>query len=142
MQETLIDVVAAAIVDDLDHPTRLLAARRSAPAALAGRWEFPGGKVEPGEAALSALHRELGEELGVTVAVGAELPAPDGGAWPITAKHRMRVWFARLRHGTPEPLEDHDELRWLTAAELHDVPWLDGDVQIVTALAGRLVPDR
>lgn len=140
MQETLIDVVAAVIVDDLDHPTRLLAARRSAPAALAGRWEFPGGKVEPGEEHLAALRRELVEELGVTVAVGAELPGPDGGAWPITTKHRMRVWFTRLRQGVPEPLEDHDELRWLTAAELDDVPWLDGDVQIVTALAQRLSP--
>ena len=142
MQETLIDVVAAAIVDDLDRPTRLLAARRSAPAALAGRWEFPGGKVEPGEDHLAALHRELDEELGVTVAVGAELPGPDGGAWPITGKHRMRVWFARLQDGAPEPLEDHDELRWLTAAELDDVPWLDGDVQIVAALAEHLTPPR
>ncbi|MFW6203773.1 MAG: NUDIX domain-containing protein, partial [Actinomycetota bacterium] len=41
-------VVAAAIVDDLEHPQRLLAARRSAPPAMAGLWEFPGGKVEPG----------------------------------------------------------------------------------------------
>ncbi|PUB28859.1 8-oxo-dGTP diphosphatase [Promicromonospora sp. AC04] len=139
MQETLINVVAAAIVDDLDHPTRLLAARRSAPEALAGRWEFPGGKVEPGEEQLDALHRELGEELGVRIAVGAELPGPDGGAWPITTKHRMRVWFARLQYGTPEPLEDHDELRWLTAAELDDVQWLEGDVQIVAALARHLV---
>ncbi len=139
MQETLINVVAAVIVDDLAHPTRLLAARRSAPEALAGRWEFPGGKVEQGEEQLDALHRELGEELGVRVAVGAELPGPDGGAWPITTKHRMRVWFARLQDGTPEPLEDHDELRWLTAAELDDVPWLEGDVQIVAALARHLV---
>ncbi|WP_369370416.1 (deoxy)nucleoside triphosphate pyrophosphohydrolase [Promicromonospora sp. Populi] len=140
MQETLIDVVAAVIVDDLDQPTRLLAARRSAPTALAGRWEFPGGKVEPDEASLDALHRELSEELGVTIAVGAELPAPDGGAWPITDKHRMRVWFARLQDGEPEPLEDHDELRWLTAAQLSDVPWLDGDIQIVAALATHLAP--
>lgn len=138
MQQTLIDVVAAAIVDDLDRPTRLLAARRSAPAALAGRWELPGGKVEPGEAHVDALRRELTEELGVRVDVGAEVPGPDDGAWPVTARHRMRVWLALLAHGTPEPLEDHDELRWLTAAELDDVPWLDGDVQIVTALAGRL----
>ena len=49
---------------------------------------------------------------------------------------------ARLRDGTPEPLEDHDELRWLTAAQLDEVPWLDGDVQIVTALARHLAPPR
>lgn len=134
MQETLVDVVAAAIVDDLELPTRLLAARRSAPKALSGRWELPGGKVEPDEDHLAALHRELGEELGVTVAVGAELPGPDDGRWTITSKHRMRVWFTRLQDGAPEPLEDHDELRWLTAAELDEVPWLDGDVPIVAAL--------
>ena len=46
----------------------------------------------------------------------------------------MRVWFTRLQDGAPEPLEDHDELRWLTAAELDEVPWLDGDVPIVAAL--------
>ncbi|MFI8525248.1 (deoxy)nucleoside triphosphate pyrophosphohydrolase [Promicromonospora sukumoe] len=137
MQQTLIHVVAAVLVDDLDHPTRLLAARRSAPEELAGRWEFPGGKVEPGEEPLDALRRELHEELGVRVVVGDELTGPDDGAWPITARHRMRVWFA-LPEGTPEPLEDHDELRWLTAGELDDVPWLDGDVQVVTGAARHL----
>jgi 8-oxo-dGTP diphosphatase len=140
MQETLIDVVAAAIVDHLDRPTRLLAARRSAPESLAGRWELPGGKVEPGETPLDALRRELAEELGVRVAVGTEVPGPADGAWPVTTRHRMRVWFALLEHGTPEPLEDHDELRWLTADELDDVPWLPGDVQIVQALAPYLAP--
>ncbi|WP_036958697.1 (deoxy)nucleoside triphosphate pyrophosphohydrolase [Promicromonospora kroppenstedtii] len=140
MQETLIDVVAAAIVDHLDRPTRLLAARRSAPESLAGRWELPGGKVEPGETPLDALRRELTEELGVRVAVGTEVLGPADGAWPITARHRMRVWFALSERGTPEPLQDHDELRWLTAAELDDVPWLPGDVQIVRALEPYLTP--
>ncbi|MGW2092491.1 (deoxy)nucleoside triphosphate pyrophosphohydrolase [Promicromonospora sukumoe] len=138
MQQTLIHVVAAVLVDDLDHPTRLLAARRSAPEELAGRWEFPGGKVEPGEEPLDALRRELREELGVRVVVGDELTGPDDGTWPITARHRMRVWFALPSDGTPEPLEDHDELRWLTADELDDVPWLDGDVQVVTGVARHL----
>lgn len=142
MQTRTVDVVAAAIVDHLDRPTRLLAARRSAPAALAGRWELPGGKVEPGEERHAALHRELAEELGVTVALGAELVAPEGAAWPITATHRMRVWFASLVDGTPAPLEDHDELRWLAADELDDVPWLDGDVPIVAALARHLAGGR
>ncbi|WP_402463946.1 (deoxy)nucleoside triphosphate pyrophosphohydrolase [Isoptericola aurantiacus] len=128
-------VVAAAIVDSLERPGRLLAARRSRPAPIAGRWEFPGGKAEPGEAPAEALHRELDEELGVAVTLGHELAGPDDGAWIITDRHVLRLWFATLRTGEPRPLVEHDELRWLDAATLWDVDWLDGDVRIVEELA-------
>lgn len=127
-------VVAAAIVDDLRVPSTLLAARRSAPAALAGRWEFPGGKVDDGEQPVEALHRELQEELGVTVSLGAELPGPDSGAWRLTERYRMRLWLAVLVDGDPAPLAEHDELRWLARDSWLSVPWLDGDVRIVEAL--------
>ncbi|MCA5894075.1 (deoxy)nucleoside triphosphate pyrophosphohydrolase [Isoptericola sp. NEAU-Y5] len=128
-------VVAAALVDDLERPTRLLAARRSRPVRIAGRWEFPGGKVDPGESATEALHRELHEELGVRVYLGDELVGPDDGSWIITDRHVMRLWRAVVVHGDPQPLVEHDELRWLGADTLHDVDWLDGDVRIVRALA-------
>lgn len=127
-------VVAAAIVDDLAAPTRLLAARRSAPKSLAGRWEFPGGKVEPGERDVDGLHRELHEELGVVATIGAAVPAPDGEDWPITNGYRMRVWFATIT-GEPAPLLDHDELRWLASDQLRAVPWLEADLPIVDAVA-------
>jgi len=127
-------VVAAAIVDDLDRPNRLLAARRRAPTSLAGRWEFPGGKVEPGETPEGALRREIHEELGVGLRLGSELVGPHGRPWSLTARYVMRLWFATVAHGEPAPLTEHDELRWLAAGAWHEVPWLETDVPIVAAL--------
>lgn len=129
-------VVAAALLDDLVAPTRLLAARRLRPEAVRGRWEFPGGKVDPGETPLAALHRELDEELGVTVTLGQELVGPDDGAWRISARYALRLWPAVVLGGEPAPLVEHDELRWLGPGEWLSVDWLDADVRIVRALMG------
>ena len=130
-------VVAVALVDDLVLPRRLLAARRTRPPAVAGRWELPGGKVEPGEDPVAALHRELDEELGVSVRLGAEVPGPLDGVWPITERHVMRVWAGQLVGGEPTPLDGHDELRWLAHPHWFGVHWLDGDVALVTELLAR-----
>lgn len=135
-------VVAAIVVDHLEAPTRLLGARRLRPANLAGRWEFPGGKIEPGESAHAALVRELDEELAITVELGAEFPGPHPDGWHVTERHTMRLWFAVLTGPDPVPLSEHDELRWLTAATLGDVPWLDGDLEIVEALRPLLRPSH
>ncbi|WP_405869604.1 (deoxy)nucleoside triphosphate pyrophosphohydrolase [Streptomyces sp. NBC_00005] len=122
-------VVGAALFD----AGRLLAARRSAPPELAGRWELPGGKVEQGEAPDAALVRELREELGVD----AEAVARVAGEWPLKPPYVLQVWTARLlpTSATPEPLEDHDELRWLGPEELWHVDWLDQDVPAVKEVA-------
>ncbi len=137
-------VVAAAIVDSLAHPTRLLAARRTYPADVAGRWEFPGGKVEAGETATDALHRELAEELRVHLTLGSQLLGPRvGGAWPLTHAHHLLVWLAEVREGgIPTPSVGHDEVRWLTVDTLYAVPWLPGDLPVVQALAPLLVGGR
>ncbi|MFE7269436.1 (deoxy)nucleoside triphosphate pyrophosphohydrolase [Streptomyces sp. NPDC057623] len=125
-------VVGAALLDG----DRLLAARRSAPEELAGRWELPGGKVEPGEVPEAALVRELREELGVDAEVIERVP----GVWPLRSPYVLHVWTARLLAGSgePEPLQDHDALRWLEAGELWDVDWLDQDVPAVREVAVRL----
>lgn len=139
MSEVL--VVAAAIVDDLERPGWLLAARRSAPERLAGYWEFPGGKVELGEEPLTALRREIREELGVAIRVGAEVCPDDAVSWPLAGTATMRLWLATVASGEPSPLEDHDELRWLPAGRLGDVPWLPADVPVVamvTRILGEL----
>ncbi|MCA1220927.1 (deoxy)nucleoside triphosphate pyrophosphohydrolase [Streptomyces sp. 8L] len=102
-------VVAGAVYDG----GRLLAARRSAPPELAGRWELPGGKVEPGERPEDALVRELREELGVEAEPVERVP----GAWPLGRGYELWVWTVRLVSGEPRPLQDHDALRWLTASQ-------------------------
>ncbi|HET6667669.1 MAG TPA: (deoxy)nucleoside triphosphate pyrophosphohydrolase [Intrasporangium sp.] len=111
-------VVGAAILRD----GRVLAARRTSPAEAAGRWEFPGGKVEPGETPEAALVREVVEELGCRVEVTGWL----AGEVQIGRSHILTVALVRLVDGEPDPVE-HDLVRWLGAAELGAVDWLEAD---------------
>jgi len=122
----MIVVVAAAIERD----GRYLVARRTRPADVAGRWEFPGGKVEPGETEQQALVREIREELGVEIAVGERVP----GEWPLHGDLVLHLYRATLAGGEPMPLEQHDEIRWVTSAEFDSVDWLPSDVDAVRSL--------
>ncbi|MEY9888086.1 8-oxo-dGTP diphosphatase [Catenulispora sp. MAP12-49] len=126
--QTPVIVVGAAIVRD----QTVLCARRSAPARLAGKWEFPGGKVEPGEDDAEAVVRECREELGVAVTVGAQV----GADARIDERFTLRVFLARLEPGQPEPspLQDHDCLAWVPRGELLGLDWLTPDVPIVEEL--------
>jgi 8-oxo-dGTP diphosphatase len=112
-------VVGAAVVRD----GRLLAARRTTPAAAAGRWELPGGKVEAGESPGDALVREIREELGCDIAVDHWLD----GDQPIGTTHVLRVAVCRGIEGDPAPGDDHDDLRWLPPDRLDEVDWLEPD---------------
>ena len=130
------EVVGVAIL----HEGRLLAARRARPAALAGRWELPGGKVEPEEDPAAAAVREIAEELGCRIEVtgwleGSSQVAP-GGSGPAETL-TLRVATARLVDGDPVPHE-HDAVRWLRPDQLDRVTWLDADVPFLAELRGVL----
>ncbi len=126
-------VVGAAILDG----NRLLAARRLEPPDLAGGWELPGGKVDPGETDEQALVRECHEELGV----GIRLLERIGGDWPMGSTAILRVWTAEVVNGTPKPLEDHSELRWLEPSQWYDVEWLAADLPVVRAVLEKVLAD-
>jgi 8-oxo-dGTP diphosphatase len=126
-------VVGAAIVRD----GRVLAARRTAPASAAGRWEFPGGKVESGETPEAALVREVAEELGCRVEVVGWLP----GEVPIGSTHVLAVAVVRVVDGEPVPVE-HDLVRWLGAAQLDEVDWLESDRPFLAELRDTLRIDE
>src|SRR3954452_22120555 len=104
-------IVAAVIITD----GRVLACERTAPPEVAGRWEFPGGKVEPGESDVEALARECVEELGVRVEIGARA-APDV---PLAhGRAVLRVFAARLVDGDEPKALEHAAMRWLAIDEL------------------------
>jgi 8-oxo-dGTP diphosphatase len=121
-------VVGAAVVRD----GRVLAARRTRPAAAAGRWELPGGAVEPGEDEQTALARELREELDLEVVVGDRVG-------PEVALPGERVLRIRACHAGGEPAAlEHDALQWVGPDELDGVDWLDADRAFLPAVAALL----
>lgn len=119
--------MGAAIIAD----GRVLACERASPPEAAGRWEFPGGKVEAGETEVAALARECVEELGVRILVGARV----GADVPMAhGRAVLKIYAARLvDRDEPRALE-HWALRWLGADQLDSVPWLPADEPIIAAL--------
>ncbi|WBO21182.1 (deoxy)nucleoside triphosphate pyrophosphohydrolase [Sphingomonas abietis] len=113
-------LVSAAALIDADG--RVLVQQRSQ-GALAGLWEFPGGKIEPGETPAGALVRELHEELGIDVEAACLAPAAFASE-PLGARHLLLLLHVcRKWQGIPQPLEA-SALRWVRPVELHalDMP--------------------
>lgn len=129
-----IQVVGAAII----MGGRCLAAQRSADMSLPLKWEFPGGKVEPGETPERALAREIAEELGVRVEVGAWL----GQGRAALRDGREVVLDVYLAALLDEPdaivLREHAGCRWLDAHALHTLDWAQADVPVLDALRRHL----
>ncbi len=111
-------VVAGALVS----AGTLLVAQRERPPELAGLWELPGGKVAAGESDADALVRELQEELGITVTVGARLGADVALSPTVT----LRAYLVTSCSGSPHP-HDHRALRWVRAEELDALAWVPAD---------------
>ncbi len=118
-------VIGAAVV----RHGRVLSTRRTHPPGAAGRWEFPGGKVEPGERPADAIVREIREELGCEVAVTGMM----SGTQPIKDGYTLQVALAEIVDGEPVPHE-HDALRWLGPEELDQVTWLGPDLPFLAEL--------
>lgn len=123
-------VVAVAIV----RHGEVLAARRAYPPEVAGQWELPGGKVEPGESVSDAAVREIGEELGCRIRIGAMLDA----SVPVRPGLRLVAAYADLVDGTPVAHE-HSALRWLGPEDLDEVAWIAADRVFLPELRGRLL---
>jgi 8-oxo-dGTP diphosphatase len=127
-------VVAAALTDDRG---RVLLQRRAPGKAMAGLWEFPGGKVEPGETPEAALARELEEELGIAVDPVALVPAAFASA-PLAARHMiLLLYLCRRWTGVPRAL-DADALAWLRPDEMDAAAMPPADAPLIPALAALL----
>ncbi len=127
-----INVVGAVIVRD----RQVLCAQRGPAGSLPGLWEFPGGKIEPGETAREALEREIAEELECQVTVGDEV---------VTTTHEydfgivtLTTFYCRLVAGTPT-LTEHAAVRWLPAPDLGVLSWAPADVPAVDRIMRDLV---
>lgn len=114
-----------------DGDGRVLIAERPAGKHMAGRWEFPGGKVAPGETEEAALSRELKEELGIEVADAQPM---------MRLSHRypdreveLSLWMVRRYRGEPQPREGQ-RLKWVERAQLEAEDILEADRPFVAAL--------
>ena len=122
-----LDVVGAALIED----GRVLLTRRSARMSMPGKWEFPGGKIEPGESAAAALARECREELGLELEIGARIGR--GTAHHDGRRIVLRVYRAR-RLGGELALVEHEEHGWFGPDELAALDWPEADLPILPSL--------
>lgn len=120
--------VTAAIIKDKN---RLLIAKRHSKDPLGGKWEFPGGKIEPGETPQDCLVREINEELGVEVKIG---PFYDDNVYSSQdCDIHLLFYWAEVINGEVIPVV-HDDLKWITIDKLANFDFAPADIPIVKRL--------
>jgi len=119
-----IDVVGAVVLRD----GKILCAQRGPAGSLPGLWEFPGGKIEPGESAREALRREIDEELNCQIDVGSQI---------VTTTHEydfgvvtLTTFYCELVSGEPT-LTEHAAIKWLAPEQLDSIEWAPADIPAV-----------
>ena len=125
----LIEVVAAVFYRDGD----VLACKRAPGTSAAGKWEFPGGKVEEGETPECALIREIQEELGISISLG---PLVDRTVTAVGDFDIDLACYLVSSSVVPTASTDHEELRWVPVTSLASLDWATPDLPAVVALQG------
>ena len=133
------DMLLVSAVALIDRDGRVLMAQRPEGKPMAGLWEFPGGKIEPGETPETALIRELDEELGINTAASCLAPlsfashsygpSDDRPAFHLL----MMLYVCRRWQGRPRPIEG-GALKWLRPQQLRDYPMPEADIPLIAAL--------
>ena len=117
----------------IERAEKILICRRSKRGAFAGYWEFPGGKCEPGELPVDCLHRELAEELGVSVQVLHAFPIIEH-EYPAV-RVRLHPFFCKHERGEPQPLAC-DEMLWVEASALRGYRFPEANAGLIERISG------
>ncbi len=132
METNGIDVACAVIIR---NDKKILAARRPKGKYLAGKWEFPGGKIEAGETSDDAVIREIREELRTEIELIQALPIV---AYSYPNFHiRLHPWLCRIV-GTEPVATEHEAITWLSSKALHTLDWAEADLPILDFLPAAL----
>ena len=134
-----IDMLLVSAAALIDHDGRVLLARRPEDKQMAGLWEFPGGKIEPGETPETALIRELDEELGINTAATCLAPLSfTSHSYAATDTQQafhllLLLYVCRRWQGQPRPIEG-GTLKWIRPQQLRDYPMPEADISLIAAL--------